>query len=287
LSGSGFRAALFHLGALRRLDELQLLGKLWTIASTSGGSIAAAHIATRVPWPLAERTADWEDRVAAPLRAFARSNLRARQILSRLLATLVRSDFPADPLARAFERRLTPLSLRDLPALPNFLFAGADPVAPSVAHAVAATAEGFSPDHLAVEPVWRDHQVILVSDGGGLFDREAAIEREARALGKRWLIGSFRTGVLTGTYWGIESARARYGLADRMGYSKDFAKAVLSQIPGDLSGLSEARAAVLENHGYLVADAAIAAHLPELLPHPTPPLAVPHPGRMEPPPGQI
>ncbi len=43
LSGGGFRAAFFHLGALRRLAELDLLRHVATISTVSGGSILAAH----------------------------------------------------------------------------------------------------------------------------------------------------------------------------------------------------------------------------------------------------
>src|SRR5262245_31835308 len=49
LSGGGFRAALFHLGAIRRLDELGVLSRLETISSVSGGSILAAFLADRAP----------------------------------------------------------------------------------------------------------------------------------------------------------------------------------------------------------------------------------------------
>ena len=42
LSGGGFRATLFHLGALRRLNETGVLAKLDTVSSVSGGSIMAA-----------------------------------------------------------------------------------------------------------------------------------------------------------------------------------------------------------------------------------------------------
>jgi NTE family protein len=41
LSGGGFRAMLFHAGALLRLNEFALLSKLQRISSVSGGSIAA------------------------------------------------------------------------------------------------------------------------------------------------------------------------------------------------------------------------------------------------------
>ena len=45
LSGGRFRASLFHLGALRRLNERGILARkdFRTIASVSGGSITAAR----------------------------------------------------------------------------------------------------------------------------------------------------------------------------------------------------------------------------------------------------
>src|SRR5712692_4740400 len=42
LSGGGYRAMLFHLGALWRLNECGYLPKLDRISSVSGGSITAA-----------------------------------------------------------------------------------------------------------------------------------------------------------------------------------------------------------------------------------------------------
>src|SRR5207247_5456521 len=45
LSGGGYRAALFDLGALRRLNELGVLTRLTTIVSVSGGSVASAQLA--------------------------------------------------------------------------------------------------------------------------------------------------------------------------------------------------------------------------------------------------
>src|SRR6266481_8105820 len=41
LSGGGYRAMVFHVGALYRLNEIGLLGKLARISSVSGGSITA------------------------------------------------------------------------------------------------------------------------------------------------------------------------------------------------------------------------------------------------------
>lgn len=45
LSGGGFRAAAFHLGTLRKLNQLKLLDKVDLLSCVSGGSIAGAHLA--------------------------------------------------------------------------------------------------------------------------------------------------------------------------------------------------------------------------------------------------
>src|SRR5438093_1076206 len=45
LSGGGFRAMLFHVGALWRLNELGWLPKLDRVSSVSGGSITAGVLA--------------------------------------------------------------------------------------------------------------------------------------------------------------------------------------------------------------------------------------------------
>lgn len=44
LSGGGYRAMVFHLGTLIRLNEVGLLGKLKRVSSVSGGSITAAQL---------------------------------------------------------------------------------------------------------------------------------------------------------------------------------------------------------------------------------------------------
>src|SRR5271167_1656606 len=45
LSGGGYRAMLFHLGTLWRLNELQYLPKLSRVSSVSGGSITNGVLA--------------------------------------------------------------------------------------------------------------------------------------------------------------------------------------------------------------------------------------------------
>ena len=45
LSGGGFRAAAFHLGVFRKLEELGLLAKIDLLTCVSGGSIAGGFLA--------------------------------------------------------------------------------------------------------------------------------------------------------------------------------------------------------------------------------------------------
>src|SRR5262245_37333716 len=49
LSGGGYRAMLFHVGSLWRLNECGLLPRLDFISSVSGGSITAARLG--LAWP--------------------------------------------------------------------------------------------------------------------------------------------------------------------------------------------------------------------------------------------
>lgn len=51
LSGGGFRAAAFHLGVFRRLEEAGLLWNVDVLSCVSGGSIAGAFLASRWKQP--------------------------------------------------------------------------------------------------------------------------------------------------------------------------------------------------------------------------------------------
>jgi NTE family protein len=142
-------------------------------------------------------------------------------------------------------------------------------------------------DNLGLEPVWRDHSVVLVSDAAPSFtpdpDILAAVWRglryavtlleQATDVRKRWLISSFIAGELEGAYWGLGSFPSSYG-ADA-GYSDALVAEVLSQIRIDLDEFSDAEIAVLENHGYLMADIAVSRHVPHLAAGP--PAKPPHP----------
>lgn len=132
LSGGGFRAALFHLGALRRLNELGILSRVDAISSVSGGSILAAHLATRMrPWPAPRMVFDrWDVEVEAPFRAFVKRNIRTGPILTRFLLpwNWVRPAVSVTALESRYRQYLTPLTLQELPERPNFIFCATDMV---------------------------------------------------------------------------------------------------------------------------------------------------------------
>ena len=90
------RAALFHLGGLRRLNELGVLSRIDAISSVSGGSIMAAHLADRVrPWPEAGDRLDaseWNSRVAEPFYALASRDLRMADLEAAASVELVPHD---------------------------------------------------------------------------------------------------------------------------------------------------------------------------------------------------
>ena len=188
LSGGGYRAALFHLGALTRLNELGILAQTGTVGAVSGGSIVAALLATRVSWPLDGGYREWPERVAEPMRAIARRNARARAFLRR--------PFPGAPSGAELEERYARElvgSLGGEPARgPRFVFG----------------ASGLILSGLAAG--W-----------------EECVE------------------------WSLDSA------VHPPGYEPGLVAEVIAGVRTDLDAFGEAEQAVLENHGYLLADAAL------------------------------
>ena len=362
LSGGGFRAALFHLGALRRLNELGILSKVTTVSSVSGGSILAGHMATTLnPWPSpGDVVADWERRVEAGFVEFTGHDLRTGAIARRLLPwNWLRSSTAVMTLMEEYERRLTPLGLAELPVRPRFILCATDmafgknwvfereragdylmgylmppPAGWTLARAIAASScfppvfnpmpvraksdaykKGTAPretresivdrglrltdgglyDNLGLEPVWKDHATVLVSDGGATFDPEPdrglfrrlkrysdIISNQVGALRKRWLLSNFINGALTGTYWGIGSLAENYDRSGHPAYAPDTVENLIAEIRTDLDAFSEAEIKVLVNHGYVLANVAIERHQEELVDvSPMPPLSIPYPEWMD------
>jgi NTE family protein len=359
LSGGGYRAALFHLGALRRLNELGVLAQVDTLSAVSGGSILAAQLATHLArspgaWPAQGGSVEgWEEGVAAPMRRFAGTNIRTRSVLTALdPRRWFDQNAAVEALAERYARGPAPGGLDGLPARPRFVFcatdmrfrgqwvfdsgggigstaAGSFPASPhwTLARAVAASscvpgpfrplrvrdgvdrltggaytgadrdrlvrsidlADGGVYDNLGVEPVWRDHAVVLVSDAAPSLLPDPGMRAVWRALRyavtlleqatevrKRWLISSFIEGVLEGAYWSVSSKPSHYELPGRTAYSDELVERFVSQVRIDLDAFSAGEIGVLENHGYLLADIAIARHAPQLV-RTQAPLDVPHP----------
>ncbi len=130
LSGGGFRAALFHLGALRRLNELGVLSKIDTITSVSGGSILAAHLAARLrPWPEQGASFEkWQEKIEAVFLRFVKNNIRTVPVLKRFLLpwNWFRSSTQVKALEAYYREHLTDLMLPDLPDRPTFVFCATD-----------------------------------------------------------------------------------------------------------------------------------------------------------------
>lgn len=126
LSGGGYKAAAYHLGALIRLNELGWLRKVSRISSVSGGSIAAGFLGS--VWNALEFDRDgvaenFDAVFAAPLRDFLTEvNLDVTQ---GLLGLLLPFRSAADGVAKGYDTHLFHgRTLQDLPdggpAAPRF-----------------------------------------------------------------------------------------------------------------------------------------------------------------------
>jgi NTE family protein len=122
LSGGGFRAMLFHLGAFVRLNELGLLSKLDRVASVSGGSIAAGALAVawnNLTFDVSGVATNLLEEVAAPLLALARRRIDTTAIALGLLPFVHASRVAS----RAYDKFLFHgKTLQDLPVSPRFSF---------------------------------------------------------------------------------------------------------------------------------------------------------------------
>jgi NTE family protein len=345
LSGGGYRAALFECGAVRRLNELGILGKIDAISSVSGGSIFAAHLAGRIRLMKNGQFDDFEMSVAGPFRRFVKNDIRTAPALRWLLPTQwANPGAQAEGLRDKDNELLTNgMTLGELPERPAFHFCATDLAfgvnwvfsrdkvgdylagymdatksgGLLVAQAVAASScfppvfepmpmhlteadlpiVGLAPegdernaciealsltdggvyDNMGLEPVWKNCATLLVCDGGKplgfarseeLFTQLSRIVDvmgdQAEAVRKRWLIASYIKKVYAGTYWGVGSGVASYRADRAPGYSEPLAKKLIATIRTDMDRFSDDECAVLENHGYTLADVAIRTHVPEL-----------------------
>ena len=127
LSGGGFRATLFSLGSLWRLNDAGLLGKLDRITAVSGGSILMGILAHR--WQTLEfqdgRASNFVQAIAEPTRGFCAQTI---DIGAGLAGLLMPFRTPGDFLAHRYEKDLFgETTIKDLPAAdggraPKFIF---------------------------------------------------------------------------------------------------------------------------------------------------------------------
>jgi len=122
LSGGGYRAMIYHVGALARLNELGFLPKLKEIASVSGGSITAGMLA--VAWPRLHfdengRASNFVEEAAEPILRFATVGVDVRATLFGLFP----GRTAAGEVADAYDRRLFDgATLQNIPDEPRFTF---------------------------------------------------------------------------------------------------------------------------------------------------------------------
>lgn len=122
LSGGGYRAMLFHVGVLWRLNDAGLLHRLDRVSSVSGGSITAGVLARS--WS----DLDFVDGVARafgpqvvdPVRALARTDVDVSSVLRGAALPWVSI---ADQVEKVYDRVLFKgATLQDIPDEPRFVF---------------------------------------------------------------------------------------------------------------------------------------------------------------------
>ncbi|MFN2469245.1 MAG: patatin-like phospholipase family protein [Gaiellaceae bacterium] len=121
LSGGGYRAMLFHVGAVWRLNELGYLPRLDRISSVSGGSIAAAVLGMN--WSALQTGADGvagnlDEQYVQPLRELASRTIDEGSIVEGFLTP----GSIADKVADAYRKHLFGNgTLQALPDRPRFV----------------------------------------------------------------------------------------------------------------------------------------------------------------------
>jgi len=340
LSGGGYRAMLFHLGALWRLNELGFLPKLTRVSSVSGGSITAGQLGFKwgqLAFDGNGVAAAFDAEVVQPIRALASKTIDEGAILGGILLPGTISDkvvdayrkylfgdatlqaLPPDPprfvfnatsvqtgalfrfsrpfiadyrvgtmpnpdveiavavaASSAFPPVLSPLKLELDPAkwAPPSGNASEDlHKEPYLSEAV--LSDGGVYDNLGLETAWKKYKTVLVSNGGGKMQPQPdppsdwarhglrindIIDNQVRSLRVRQLIRGYEIGERAGTYWGIRTGIAEYGLPDVLP-SPEEKTMTLAETPTRLKRVDGLLQERLINWGYAVCDAAMRRHV--------------------------
>jgi NTE family protein len=134
LSGGGYRAALFHLGALWRLQQVGWLPRVDLVSSVSGGSIVSAWLARcfidgregEEAFSAWCARADFRSALVEPFRAVVARDIRSLAVLSTLHRNWLAPGARVARLQRAYAQFLGDLTLHDLPVSPRFVFCATD-----------------------------------------------------------------------------------------------------------------------------------------------------------------
>jgi NTE family protein len=121
LSGGGYRAMVFHIGALWRLYEAELLNKLNRLSSVSGGSITAGLLALKwreLSFNPANLKNDFVPKVVEPLRKLAGETIDEEAFIFGHLPF----GSVSGRIAAAYDAHLFKgATLQDLPDEPRFV----------------------------------------------------------------------------------------------------------------------------------------------------------------------
>jgi len=120
LSGGGYRAMLFHIGSLWRLNELGYLPKLKRISSVSGGSITAGLLGLKWGRLVFDGgiASNFDREVVAPIRALGAVTIDRASIIAGILTP----GSIAGKVTDAYRKHLfDAATLQDLPDAPRFV----------------------------------------------------------------------------------------------------------------------------------------------------------------------
>lgn len=346
LSGGGYRAMLFHLGTLWRLNEAAYLPRLDRVSSVSGGSITAGVLGAG--WGSLGldddgRATRFDEVVVAPIRKMAGTTIDRGAVLRGVLLPGSVGTRIADAYDKVLFDGATLQALPDAGEGPRFVINATNLQSgalwrfsrpymadyrvgridmPQVRLAVAVAASSafppvLSPVLLELDPgaytaesrSWELHRApfttrvhltdggvydnlglettkqfrtLLVSDGGGVLAPKAkpartwgrhsvrvlsVIDSQVRSLRKRGLIDAFQRGERRGTYWGIRTDVADYGLPDALPCPPTLTGA-LADTPTRLAALPDRRQEQLINWGYAACDAGLRRWVDTSLPAP-------------------
>jgi NTE family protein len=121
LSGGGYRAMLFHVGAILRLNEFGYLPKLNRVSSVSGGSITAAMLGlrwSRLGFDAGGVARQLDAELVQPIRTLAGKTIDQGAVIGGLFLP----GSIADKVTNAYRTHLFgSATLQDLPAEPRFV----------------------------------------------------------------------------------------------------------------------------------------------------------------------